>query len=981
MTSSLSRAAAGSAPTGIDHHLDTAKPSGQDLPTLRAVSVTRALTPSSVARLQRTAGNVAVGRLLGATLQRDEKAPATLEEAIKTGDSDALKPFRPFKGVSSGQLLEICNIVLANAWVGPDDESTLEEAWKACPRSSLGASDLELWKRCADRGADSANVPWMRELEGTFADETRRLASGNLEKNETLIREEAGRLGVASTTGPTPAQDKALAEQEQLAKRVKDFKDAMAKLREIPVGYAEGEVPEPKPEADDQAPPAGAPGRQEVLRRQFNFQPGVRPPFPPTGKEANTMATHELLQGVWDDVNSAVARILNQNPALYALELVGDMGKATPEQPAADARAEIGKTFTEILGNIAKTEERIAGRDLGFQHLIPVHDKLYASTFTSPFDSGFLKEYVKEEKGSEETMKAAIGVAAVALMMTVAIGSAGAATPLLVPALIGAAGSGATAAASWEAWAHADTASKSTVKDDLAVVNKQQADDALDTAVLESAMALIDVYHVASAVRGAQSAARVAGLVAANEAAEKLTELAAMPAAERVATLSASIETEGVAAVVSRSGRSAEELLAMVGKESPAGQRVATFIETTAKGGGAKAADELGPKLAQIGTLGAHEADDVAVQAIDLLGPGSALQRAGGWAALEQSVGQQATSIKRLRAWRIQVMDGLETFMEQRRATLAGAGSVEDDVAAARGFVSQRAGVAADQVEHLLGTRLAEVGTMEQTARVAVGVKHFFTQPADARTRLNALIGIVNPILEQKGIPAAMATLEKNGYMAFDKGPWNVNVLKGLLAKPQLTEAEFNEVVDCVYHEARHAEQFWMIARMKAGEGMSAGEIAKTLRLPQEVAESAVAKPLPRGSAEAEMAAKWHESVFGAGRAHRQTVYAELDKAEKTLNDVTKHLRERMAARAPLELQVLALHEAEEAEEAFRAWDEAYRALPEEVDAYAVQGGFRKVLDQTRTEAEEAIAQAEAARLAALDDGMPDTVKDVKKTP
>jgi len=975
----------------VTHHADAAKPSTtgpeRDLAMAATVSAApdaRALTPSTVAWLQRTAGNVAVGRLLGHTLQRDGTEPATLEEAIKTGDSDALKPFRPFKSVSSRQLLEICNIVLTNAWVGPDDESTLEEAWKACPRSSLGVSDLAMWKRCVDRGADSANVPWMKELQGTFADETRRLASDNLEKNATHIRDEAGRLGVGTdgkSPGPTPGQDKALAEQEKLAKRVKDFKDAMAKLRDVPVGYAEGEVPEPEPEANDKTPPAGAPGPQEVLRRQFNFRPGEKPPFPPTGKELKKMATHELLQGVWDDLNKALARILNQNPALYALELVGDIGKATPDKAPPDARAEIGKAFDEILGNIAKTKERIAGNDLGFQHLIPVHDKLYAAKFTSPFDGGFLKEYVKAEDGSEETMKAVIGVAAIALIMTVEIGSAGAATPLLVPALIGAAGSGATAAASWEAWAHADTAAKSTVTDDLAVMNKQQADDALDTAVLDSAMALIDVYQVAKAVHGAESAARVAGLVAANEGAEKLTKLAAMPAAERIATVTASIESEGVATVVSRSGKSAEELLAMVGKESPAGQRLTTFIETTAKGGGAKAAEELGPKLAKISTLGFHEADDVAMQAIDLLGPGSALQRASGWAALEKSVGQEAASMKRLRAWRTQVMDGLETFMEQRRATQAVAGSVEEDLAAARGFVSQRAGIAADEVEHLLGTGLAEVGTMERTARVAVGIKHFFTQPADARTRLNALIGIVNPILEEKGVPAAMAIFEKNGYMAFDKGPWNVDVLNALLTKPQLTEAEFKDVVDCVYHEARHAEQFWMMARMKAGEGMGAGEIVKTLKVPQEVAESAVAKALPRGSAEAEAAAKWHESIFGAGRAHRQTVYAEMDKAEKTLKDVTKHLEELMDAGAPRKLQDLALHEVQAADEAFRGWDEAYRMLPEEVDAYAVQGKFRKVLDETRTEAEEAIARAEAARLAALDDAMPDTVKDIKKTP
>jgi len=86
--------------------------------------------------------------------------------------------------------------VLKNVWVGPDGERTLEEAWKAYRPPTLTAADYAYWKKCEDRGAEVRYVPWLYELQTTFAERTRDLALRNMEKNGVFIRNEAKRLGL-----------------------------------------------------------------------------------------------------------------------------------------------------------------------------------------------------------------------------------------------------------------------------------------------------------------------------------------------------------------------------------------------------------------------------------------------------------------------------------------------------------------------------------------------------------------------------------------------------------------------------------------------------------------------------------------------------------------------------------------------------------------------------------------------------------------
>ena len=100
----------------------------------------------------------------------------------------------------------------------------------------------------------------------------------------------------------------------------------------------------------------------------------------------------------------------------------------------------------------------------------------------------------------------------------------------------------------------------------------------------------------------------------------------------------------------------------------------------------------------------------------------------------------------------------------------------------------------------------------------------------------------------------------------FDRAYWwiTINIAafgkKGASKVKHLSMSEVGEIADTLYHEARHAEQWFRVARMKAGQLMKAGQkkIAKKiasplkeggLGIPEEVASEAVRHPLKSSSA------------------------------------------------------------------------------------------------------------------------------------
>ena len=195
--------------------------------------------PASMLGLQRLAGNRSVAQMLqrAPVVQRADK-PTTLTEALRTGESDQLQPFRPFTGITPHQLLSLVNLIVTEAWVAPWEETMLEEAWTARGSADLTEADWTLWQSCAKRGANIRNVPWLRELRASFADKVYETAKDNLYRSGQTLEKEKTKLGIGAEK-PTADQDAAIKRQQELARKVKRANEALNKLTLIDVGYAD----------------------------------------------------------------------------------------------------------------------------------------------------------------------------------------------------------------------------------------------------------------------------------------------------------------------------------------------------------------------------------------------------------------------------------------------------------------------------------------------------------------------------------------------------------------------------------------------------------------------------------------------------------------------------------------------------------------------------------------------------------------------
>jgi hypothetical protein len=162
---------------------------------------------------------------------------------------------------------------------------------------------------------------------------------------------------------------------------------------------------------------------------------------------------------------------------------------------------------------------------------------------------------------------------------------------------------------------------------------------------------------------------------------------------------------------------------------------------------------------------------------------------------------------------------------------------------------------------------------------------------------------------------------------AFDFRVWRMSVGLKALRTAQPTRDQAAKLVDTVYHEARHAEQWFRMAQMRAGRGLSAAAIAAEMTIPPRVAALAVAAPLERGSMQAVIAEGWFDSVYGAGQEHRNSALTRAEADEAAV----------LAAQARYDKAKTPANEAAlKAAEAKRDKSRAvYEDLPEENDAFA----------------------------------------------
>jgi hypothetical protein len=200
---------------------------------------------------------------------------------------------------------------------------------------------------------------------------------------------------------------------------------------------------------------------------------------------------------------------------------------------------------------------------------------------------------------------------------------------------------------------------------------------------------------------------------------------------------------------------------------------------------------------------------------------------------------------------------------------------------------------------------------------------------ATAEQRRDRLVALVNERLAAAGVPAVTPAFDANPNNdgSFDFPTWRMLIGRGPLGGDTISLDDAKEIADTVYHEARHTEQWYRMAQLRAAQGLSAAAVATELGIPARIATQAKADPLVRGSMLAVIAQGWWDSVYGTGSQHREAVLTEVDRADTAL----KQARQRAQAH-PTPANQAAL---DRAQARFDRAFAAYRNLPEENDAWA----------------------------------------------
>ncbi|HKP52652.1 MAG TPA: hypothetical protein VJ183_08360 [Chloroflexia bacterium] len=231
--------------------------------------------------------------------------------------------------------------------------------------------------------------------------------------------------------------------------------------------------------------------------------------------------------------------------------------------------------------------------------------------------------------------------------------------------------------------------------------------------------------------------------------------------------------------------------------------------------------------------------------------------------------------------------------------------------------------------------------------------------------RAQALVSKANDRLAAIGVETVDVQIHTLDHARgeFDPALWAMKLDPGVVIKRSMTDEEMKDAADTILHEARHAEQDFRIARMLAGKGKTAGQIAKEMKIPDRVAVKAAASPISKaGVGKIQDAAKrqvadtelkeaeaWHKDYYGEGRTHHSETMQNLYKADEEYKKSLKNYEKENKAYKALvtkygekDKRVTEKYESLMSVEYFllnAAYDDwqkahkAYRALPIEKDA------------------------------------------------
>ena len=211
----------------------------------------------------------------------------------------------------------------------------------------------------------------------------------------------------------------------------------------------------------------------------------------------------------------------------------------------------------------------------------------------------------------------------------------------------------------------------------------------------------------------------------------------------------------------------------------------------------------------------------------------------------------------------------------------------------------------------------------------------------DPATRGANLIALANAQLANAGVFPVDGKLDPSvtGRVAgkFHNSTWHILLNKQLFSKSKFGADDAPHMAATVYHEARHAEQYFRMAQLLAGRNATADDIAAQLGVPPAIAAAAMQTKILPDAPEAKFAQKMFDDRAGKGAKHNAQT---LEQVEHEMKVVYEPLFAKYEA-AKASKDPKAIEEAHAAllkvkQPVMHAWNE-YIKLASEADAFKAE--------------------------------------------
>lgn len=619
-----------------------------------------------------------------------------LAQAIRTNDIGDIKsvPRAAFASATVAQRVRFIDALVHQTWVGPLDEIALEGIWNSFGQNiaTVAGANHALWRLSVAGGMDPSNIRAVDGLRSAFERDVKSVAQNYMRRNREMAEREMERLGIRAPAGgasPTQETEQAIhiEETQEYARAARALLDAKGRMRRIFVGYNYVR----HPMGGGMTTPAYFdPEHRPESRAPSMLQPSAERPG----------HTWEEVKQTWDQADAALAGVSARNPTVFAAlaqggDSVRQLATGSPRQAQSAAR----EVLTTLHRNIVATIPKLGTGDLDWRDLAPIHQQLYAgrvrgasgTDWTNAFTQSVAKDVIGDHETTEFWISLGLGAAAAALFIVAEVLTGGLATAALLGGL---AASGTQAVMSWENYEDLATAAGSSASAETRLVSEGQVDAARLQAILDTVFALFDVAAPAvRAGRAAMSAARLEAALVERGAEAALIRLGSLEAAEAAQAVQRGIAELGVEGTMRRSGRSLDELTAILrgrrgaesalarleearrlglgAAEAAAGAEGRAVLSVAGNAGeeawkGTRSLRELVadvPRAVEAGTISRAFADRVISEAVERLGPAEVLRRSGGWKKLSQVLSDQSAAGSRFLEWRNSVFADLERYV------------------------------------------------------------------------------------------------------------------------------------------------------------------------------------------------------------------------------------------------------------------------------------------------------------------------------